>query len=106
MRPSFAHCSIGSNMHLLSAVVVAALTAARPSVVQPEVKSAAAYLEHVLQYHSGQEDAVTQALATWSADDLQLALRGLPAALTGPPSMPQISKPTIVSAAMTMHVDL
>lgn len=93
-------------MPLLSMFVVAAVTAALPPAGQQEVRAGAAYLEQVLHYHSGQEDAVTRALETWSADDLQLALRGLPAALTTAREGRPISKPTAVSVAMTMHIDI
>ncbi len=71
-----------------------------------EVRAGEAYLAHVLRYSAGQDAQVTGELAKWTSDELQLALRGLPAALVVVTEKERIGQPTLVANAMVMHVHI
>lgn len=93
-------------MRPLSVLLLAAAAAAPLSMAQRDVRAGEAYLDHVLRYHSGERRAVTAELAAWSPDDLEFALRGLPAALVIVTEKARISQPTVVASAMAMHVEI
>lgn len=93
-------------MARLLLLLLAGCTSAPLAAAQRDVRAAEAYLAHVLRYRAGEYGQVTGALATWSQDDLRLALRGLPAALVSVSRKERIGQPTLVGNAMAMHAHI
>lgn len=65
-----------------------------------------AYLALVLQYSRGEHAPAASALARWTVDDLQRALRDLRIVLPGLSKRQEVSEAALVATAMVVHLDI
>lgn len=71
-----------------------------------DVRTAEAYLAHVLRYYTGDRAAAMTVVERWTASDLQRALRGTPEALERVVDSVKLGSGALVGSAMTMHTDI